>query len=880
MPIASRLAQTVPRDMGRLGVCALYAALLGAVAPQASALPAQDEPVPLSLYGTPGGIDTPTARFMEDGDLAITGETKKPDDRITIDFQALPWLETTARYSIISNFAGPKQALYDRSLGIKAGLIAEGEYRPALAVGIQDIGGTEVFGGEYFVASKRLGPFDTSLGLGFGRLGSDAMFANPFGAISKSFYNRTDTGTGQPALKDFFHGHDASLFGGVVYNAPLPGLQLLAEYSGDKYTAEQRLGLIKVKSQVNYGVSYRPWRFLELGGYWTYGSRLALRISLRQSLPDGDERPKLDPPPPPIHVRTDDEISRGELNLAPLGGLASPVPGSKGANGLLERFNRDGLSNGPDFDIDDAGPIVWEAAAEVSDFSTDNAQAIAHIRAQLDSLGMKLAHFGIDDTQAVISVVPSGGQAPLPCEVMWHQISVGNLNGVTAVTFINSAGGHEINRCTKFIDANQAEAAQANGPDAQNSLASNDEGADTLVERLRRVFAYQGLSLEAFKLNGTEAIVYLNNVSYQRVGRALGRAARALTELLPPKIDMLTIIETNGTVMGAKFAIPRTALERAEVTGATVDEILNDTAASPASPTIVAHADYKRDRVFNLHPLLAPAFRPSLFDPDNPFRYQFLIRAGGSVELMRGISIDAVYDINLYNDFNQIKRVSDSQLPHVRSDFKYYLQQGSTGIESLQLNLIHQFAPAWTTRLSAGYLEQMFGGVAGEVLYAPFRQRWAIGLDVAAVKQRDYDELFGFRRYSTVTGHLELYYQTPFHDIDLHFLYGRYLARDWGTTVEVSRRFDNGAEVSAYATFTNVPFAKFGEGSFDKGIKITIPFDFYSLYSTRQSTTVELKPLTRDGGAILNDYPKLYPIVRSLSYGEAYRTFDDFLADR
>ncbi|MFZ1988425.1 MAG: YjbH domain-containing protein, partial [Alphaproteobacteria bacterium] len=150
----------------------------------------------------------------------------------------------------------------------------------------------------------------------------------------------------------------------------------------------------------------------------------------------------------------------------------------------------------------------------------------------------------------------------------------------------------------------------------------------------------------------------------------------------------------------------------------------------------------------------------------------------------------------------------------------------------------------------------------------------------AAVKQREFNEMFDFRHYETITGHLALYYQTPFHNIDLHLLYGRYLAKDWGTTIEVSRRFDNGAEVAAFATFTNVPFSKFGEGSFDKGIRITIPFDFYSLFSSRQSTTVELKPLSRDGGAILQEGYRLYPLVRSLSYGEAYRTFDEFLSNQ
>ncbi len=259
MPTAPRSTLNLPRDAGWVGAYAIALISITLLASTAAAI-ARDAS-PLSLYGLTGVIDTPSARMMDDGDIAITGEAKKPDDRVTIAFQALPWLETTARYSII-NIPTPGHALYDRSLGLKLGLMNEGAYRPSFAVGILDIGGTEVFGGEYFVASKRLGPFDTSLGLGFGRLGSVGMFNNPFGLISKKFYDRPNTAnltsTGQLAFTDFFRGRNVSLFGGIVYDTPIHGLQLLAEYSGDKYVAEQKRGLFKAQSQFNVGASYRP----------------------------------------------------------------------------------------------------------------------------------------------------------------------------------------------------------------------------------------------------------------------------------------------------------------------------------------------------------------------------------------------------------------------------------------------------------------------------------------------------------------------------------------------------------------------------------------------------------------------------------------------
>ena len=75
-----------------------------------------DIPTP-SLYGGVGLLDTRISRFMPDGYLWMDVALKSPDDRIDLNFQALPWLETTFRYTI--NYALPpvgQRALYDRQV--------------------------------------------------------------------------------------------------------------------------------------------------------------------------------------------------------------------------------------------------------------------------------------------------------------------------------------------------------------------------------------------------------------------------------------------------------------------------------------------------------------------------------------------------------------------------------------------------------------------------------------------------------------------------------------------------------------------------------------------------------------------------------------------
>jgi hypothetical protein len=56
--------------------------------------------------------------------------------------------------------------------------------------------------------------------------------------------------------------------------------------------------------------------------------------------------------------------------------------------------------------------------------------------------------------------------------------------------------------------------------------------------------------------------------------------------------------------------------------------------------------------------------------------------------------------------------------------------------------------------------------------------------------------------------------------------------------------------------------AEFGEGSFDKGIKIEVPFAWLTGRPTQKTNSIVLRPLLRDGGARLNVDGRLYDTVR------------------
>jgi hypothetical protein len=310
--------------------------------------------------------------------------------------------------------------------------------------------------------------------------------------------------------------------------------------------------------------------------------------------------------------------------------------------------------------------------------------------------------------------------------------------------------------------------------------------------------------------------------------------------------------------------LPRSEIDRLARSQSSPAELWHTSVLTPApvTPPDYASRGYPRF-AWNVYPLTQQQF----FDPDNPVYFGFYLGADGSLKLMRGLSLDVGVSGSVFDNFDDITRKSDSVLPHVRSDATEYLKNGRYGIRNLNLNYRFKIAPELYGRISAGLLEDMFAGVGGEVLYRPFGKRWAIGADLWAVRQRGFERLFEMRDYETITGHVTVYYQLPWYNLETRIHVGRYLAGDYGGTFELIRRFETGVEIAGWFTLTNVSAARFGEGSFDKGIRITIPLEWIVPFGTQSSYTLPIRPTQRDGGQRLMGDETLYDMIEPSDYG-------------
>lgn len=249
--------------------------------------------------------------------------------------------------------------------------------------------------------------------------------------------------------------------------------------------------------------------------------------------------------------------------------------------------------------------------------------------------------------------------------------------------------------------------------------------------------------------------------------------------------------------------------------------------------------------------------------PDGFLLYQLTAEGHASYDLMPNLRADGTLSAVLADNFANFKYTAPSNLPRVRTFQREYVTSSTVRIPNLQLTYFDQLGANLFTSAYGGLLEPMFAGVGGEMLYRPLNSPVAVGVDINSVKQRGFKQDFSLRNYQVNTGHLTGYWDTGLDDLLVKVSVGQYLAGDKGATFDLSRVFANQAKIGAYFTRTNVSAAQFGEGSFDKGIYVSLPFDAFFTKSTTGTARFDYHPLTRDGGAKLNRYVELYDVTKN-----------------
>lgn len=460
----------------------------------------------------------------------------------------------------------------------------------------------------------------------------------------------------------------------------------------------------------------------------------------------------------------------------------------------------------------------------------------------------------------------------------------GSEVGIAAHFFLNpkqrAGGGITVSA----PDAVAVRPSRQSDPEAWSTdwVTQTDAGA-ILRTNLAKRLSDDGIQVASISYDGSTAQVSIRNTRLDAEAQAVGRTARAMTNVMPASVERFEIVSVVNGMPVSRVTVRRSDLEALEFDTLATAKLLDRVTIS-STPVSLRDAVRDTETYPRLTWSVGPYARLRLFDQNAPFKAGLGIQANAKYEITPGFILRGKVTKLLVDNLSDRPPIPGRTLQPVRSANYFYDSLGDPAIETLSATYYHKLSSEVYGRVSVGYLERMFGGVSTEVLWMPTARRWAIGAELNYVAQRSPDQRFGFglpatmydtdacgdagqpacaspSSYRVLTGHLSGYYKfdNGFHaQVDV----GRYLAGDVGATLAIKREFENGWKVGAFVTKTNVSAADFGSGSFDKGITLEIPLSVFTGKPSREVRGNVLRPFGRDGGQRLDVDGRLYETVR------------------
>ncbi len=388
---------------------------------------------------------------------------------------------------------------------------------------------------------------------------------------------------------------------------------------------------------------------------------------------------------------------------------------------------------------------------------------------------------------------------------------------------------------------------------------SNDKNefgvTDINSQRLTQDLYYQaGFALSTSHIKDNEVTIFGQQTSYRYEDEATERVGRILASELPESVDTYRIVNTAGSVPMVETVVDAQEFKRQARYETLEPNLAESYKREDISQDSLDHYNPKNTSGFFTG---IEAFWIQTFgNPEEFYLYQAGVMVNGGYSFDGKTSVAGTIKANLLQNFDKFNFTTDrapSTLPRVRTNIREYVSGSDITMENLYLHWNDRIAENLYAQVYGGYLETMYGGVGGELLYRPVDSNLAFGFDINYVQQRSWDNDLDFFDYKVLTGHANVFWQPEFlPDTLLTVKVGQYLAKDKGVTIDFAKRFDSGIVVGAYAAITNVSSEEYGEGSFTKGFYLSIPFDLFSLKPAKGSGKIPWIPISRDGGQALN----------------------------
>ncbi len=262
----------------------------------------------------------------------------------------------------------------------------------------------------------------------------------------------------------------------------------------------------------------------------------------------------------------------------------------------------------------------------------------------------------------------------------------------------------------------------------------------------------------------------------------------------------------------------------------------------------------------------------------------FLYKTSGLIEaekaLPYGFLVGATGRVNIADNLRKLSLFRFRDPNPVRSDERDFAAN-RFGVDRLYGSFFKSLTPSTHMNISAGYLEKMFSGYGGEILYRPFGKTYAIGAEGWRVHKRDPDSRLAkdMDKNATHTGHLNLYYEMPNKTTTAYLKLGQYLREDRGATFGIQNNFDNGTKLEGFITSTNRRDADIlgNRTHVFGGVRLSLPLGSFPFIPNGSEFRLYTEPFARDSGQILDIPQSLYEVTEPISSRHLHQSWKNFL---
>lgn len=460
-------------------------------------------------------------------------------------------------------------------------------------------------------------------------------------------------------------------------------------------------------------------------------------------------------------------------------------------------------------------------------------------------------------------------------------ITIKNFLSVSLYTLgIKNFGGYILGN----YNFSKKEGLIAKQPTLVTKRKISDENLKDYIKSLKTIFYDNGFILtqayEAYNCSGRNLILIINNEKYKREIDCKRKIEEILKEHFSKKFHKYTIVIESNTISSHQYSYSTKDLESFK------KNKINSFEFSFLHSQEKVNLDqyYIKKRIFNCKKLINIKVYPSLITFFGNRKGKIKYQAGFKTNLSGFLEKKMYYNVlGNFPIFSDLKNISDidfynpSELPNVATDYVNYRKKLAPSLDSCYIQKTLLIFPNQNVyaRFSLGYYQINYGGCTTEFLWSPNNSSLSLGLEGSILWKRKYTGLGFSKKLRKVINNQTVYFNYNYLKQYFFNAYinikplsllikpcvGKFLAGDFGISLEATRYFKNGLKLSAWSSLTNAKDLVHGKVYYDKGITLEIPLDFFLKKESKETWEYTTAAWLRDAGYKSQTGKKIFDVL-------------------